>query len=103
MNYKHIKIFHSYLIISLSLLTFLKVQNQLREDRPGHISHRESKLPRTLKPSLWGREFHPLGCPFPRDLAQKHDRQYFSRPQFGAPLRVTQIHMVSSSRFTHRC
>ncbi|KAL7544154.1 hypothetical protein ACHAWF_017563 [Thalassiosira exigua] len=48
------------------------------------------------------REFHPLSCPFPRDLAREHGRHYFSRPQFGAPLRVTQIHMVSSSRFTRR-
>ena len=46
------------------------------------------------------REFHPLCCPFPRDLVQNLGRCSLSRPQFGH--RSVQIHMVSSSRFTRR-
>ena len=47
------------------------------------------------------REYHPLSCPFPRDLARRIGRCYLYRPQFGAPVRlVTQIHMVSYSCFS---
>ena len=31
------------------------------------------------------REYHPLSCPFPRDLARDYNRCYLYRPQFGAP------------------
>ena len=47
-------------------------------------STRRKHMPRH-KISRQEREFHPLSCPFPRDLARKFGRQYFSRPQFGAP------------------
>ena len=32
------------------------------------------------------REYHPLSCPFPRDLARHFSRWYLYRPQFGAPI-----------------
>ena len=32
------------------------------------------------------REYHPLSCPFPRDLARYYVRWYLYRPQFGAPV-----------------
>ena len=31
------------------------------------------------------REYHPLSCPFPRDLARGYSRCFLYRPQFGAP------------------
>eukprot|EP00804_Cyclotella_cryptica_P021623 CCRYP_005874-RB/>CCRYP_005874-RB protein AED:0.49 eAED:0.49 QI:0/-1/0/1/-1/0/1/0/61 len=43
----------------------------------------ESLMPRHSV-SRQEREFHPLSCSFPRDLARNHGRQDFSRPQFDA-------------------
>ena len=34
------------------------------------------------------REYHPLSCPFPRNLAQYYGRWYLYRPQFGAPVQT---------------
>ena len=38
------------------------------------------------------REYHPLSCPFPRDLARNADRQCFYRPQLGTGQACTDSH-----------
>ncbi|KAL7503262.1 hypothetical protein ACHAXN_003518 [Cyclotella atomus] len=54
----------------------------------------ESLMPRH-NGSRQEREFHPLSCSFPRDLARKRGRQDFSRPQFDAPKLCSQGYIDS--------
>ena len=88
------------LSVSHQYLALDGIYHQIWAAIPSNSTH--SKHVPEHKVSRQEREFHPLSCPFPRDLARIHGRQYFSRPQFAIPLLVIEIHMVSSSRFTRR-
>ena len=99
--FKVLCIFPSRYLYAIGLPPIFRFRTNLRPTLSCNPKQLDSlKTSAKVKHNSQEREFHPLCCPFPRNLNQSADRECFFTPQLGMEQRSIQIHKVISSRFS---
>jgi hypothetical protein len=82
--FKVLCIFPSRYLYAIGLPPIFRFRTNLRPTLSCNPKQLDSlKTPAKVKHSSQEREFHPLCCPFPRNLNQCADRECFFTPQLG--------------------